>query len=55
MKLHDNFSHHLGHHQKKFKADSCYTGRDYEADDFKDFTMNKGFIQTSVIDCYNGT
>ena len=25
-----------------------------EADDFKGFIMNKGFIQTSVIDCYNG-
>ena len=31
---------------KKFKGDSRYTGSDNEDDDFNDFTMNKGFIQS---------
>ena len=31
---------------KKFKGDSRYTGSDNEDDDFNDFKMNKGFIQS---------
>ena len=37
---------------KKFKGDSRYTGSEDE-DDYSDFTMNKGFIQYSILDDCN--
>ena len=36
-----------------FKAEARYTGSDNQVDDFNDLTINKGFIQYSVIDDFS--